>query len=470
MRQVEDSKGWTTDTSAPGSSRPPHAPGVRQLLPLPYGIVARTRRDPLGFLSEGARQFGPVFRYQIGPWVFHLLSHPDVIRHVLQDNYRNYPRSWLYRRTTPVAGDGLVATEGDVWRRQRRMVQPAFARHRVAALAAPMADQAARMLDRWDATLANTSRPFDVAAEMAGLTLDIVGRTLLGVDLGGEAAPLRACVNESLAWLEHRMSHLLSPPPSVPTPRNVRFNRAMRMFDSIVYGVIARRRAAGAGGDDLLSLMLTVHDEETGAGMTDLELRDQVMTFIGAGHETTAVALAWTWYLLAQHPEVEARLRAEVNVLGGRRPGFDDLARLPLTKAVIEETLRLYPPVYAVARDVVADDCLAGYRIPRGTTVVLSPYVTHHLPELWPDPETFDPGRFAPGRAAGRSRFVYFPFLGGPHQCIGEEFAMMEATLVVAMTVQRFRLTMEPGATVQFKPLLSLRPADGVPMIAHRAG
>jgi cytochrome P450 len=330
-----------------------------------------------------------------------------------------------------------------------------------------MTDLAAQMLDRWDANHAGTGKTFDVAAEMVGLTLDIVGRTLLGVDLGGDAAVLRRLVGEALAWLEFRMAHLLYPGPWAPTPRNLRFRRTMKTFDSIVYRIIDERRTQGAGGDDLLSLMLNVRDEESGgAGMTDLELRDQVMTFIGAGHETTAVALAWTWYLLAKHPGVEARVRAEVaEALGSRRPTFDDLPRLPYTKSVIEESLRVYPPVYGVARDVVADDTVAGCRIPRGTTIVLSPYVTHHLPDVWPDPETFDPDRFTPQRSAGRPRFAWFPFLGGPHQCIGQDFAMMEATLVVAMVAQRFRLTLRPGTVVPFKPLMSLRPANGLPMV-----
>ena len=459
----------TDSTLTPSTPRP--APGLRRLIPLPYGHLGYARRDPLGFLQENARRFGPVFRHQVGPFVFYLLSHPDGVRHVLQDNYKNYPRSWMYRRTRPVAGDGLVSTEGEVWRRQRRMVQPAFTHARVAALAEPMAQLTARMLDRWDAQHAGTGRSFDVAQEMVGLTLDIVGRTLLGVDLTGDADVMRKSVTEALAWVEYRMSHLLSPPPWVPTPVNLRFRRTMKTFDTIVYRIINERRAAGAGAsrDDLLSLMLAFRDDETGRTMTDLEVRDHVMTFIGAGHETTAVALAWTWYLLSQHPEAEQRLREEVStVLSGRTPAAQDLQRLPFTRNVIEESLRLYPPVYASARDVAADDAVHGYRIPRGVTVILSPYITQRLEAFWPDPARFDPGRFTPARSAARPRFAYFPFLGGPHQCIGNDFAMMEATLIVAMTVQRFRLALAPGARVVPKPLVSLRPSPGVPMLAER--
>jgi cytochrome P450 len=433
-------------------------------------MVARSRRDPLGFLMENALRFGPVFRYQVGPFVFHLASHPDGVRHVLQDHYRNYPRSWMYRRVKPVIGDGMVSTEGEVWRRQRRMAQPAFTHQRVAALAAPMTELAGEMLDRWDATFARTGRTFDLAAEMVELTLRIVGRTLLGVDLSGDTADLRVYINEAMAWVEYRMSHLLSPPPSVPTPRNLRFNRSMRAFDRIVYGVIRQRRRDGAAGDDLMSLMLDVRDEESGTAMTDLEVRDQAMTFIGAGHETTAVALSWVFYLLSRHPEVERRVRDEVEqVLAGRVPTSADVAKLPYVRNVISETLRLYPPVYATARDVLEDDVIAGCRIPRKTTMVLCTYVTHRHPEFWPDPDQFDPDRFTPGRSAGRPRYAWFPFLGGPHQCIGNDFAMMEAALIIAMVTQRFRLALAPGATVTMKPLVALRPSPGVPMTARRA-
>lgn len=452
-------------------TRRPLAPGVRQLLPLPYGHMARSLRDPLAFMSDGRRRFGDVFRHQLGPFAFNLVSHPDGVRHVLQDNYKNYPRSWLYRFTRVVAGDGLVATEGDVWRRQRRMVQPAFNPQRVAALARPMTDAAAAMLDRWDrARHAETGTPFDVAAEMIALTLRIVGATLLGVELGGATDRIGPAVATALAYLDHRIRRLVSPPLWLPTPRNRRFRDAMRTLDGVVYDIIATRRRTGEDAGDLLAMLLQVRDEETGQGMTDRELRDQVTTFIGAGHETTAVLLAWVWYLLSQHPDAERRVREEVgHVLAGRVPTFDDLPALRVTRMVIQEALRLYPPVYALARDVAADDEIGGYRIPRGSIVVLSQYITHRHPDVWADPERFDPDRFTPERIAARPRFAWFPFLGGPHQCVGQDFAIMEATLIVAMVVQRYRLALAPGAKVEPKSMLSLRPAGGLPMIASRA-
>ncbi|HWE95577.1 MAG TPA: cytochrome P450 [Tepidisphaeraceae bacterium] len=453
------------------------APGYRQLVPLPFpgSSLAWSRRDPLGFLSDAARRFGPVFRHQLGPWVFHLVSQPEHVRHVLQDNYRNYPRSWLYRFARLVGGDGLVTSEGDVWRRQRRMVQPAFHPSRVGPLASLMTRATADMLDRWEG-LEKSGEPMDVVTEMAGLTLRIVGKTLLGVELAGEtdgvaggAAVMGPAVVEALKYLDHRFSHLLAPPVWVPTPRNRRFKAAMRTLDRVVYGIIDARRRMGEDTGDLLSMLLAARDEETGEAMTQRELRDQVMTFIGAGHETTAVALAWAVYLLSQHPEVAERMGEEVErALCGRVPGIADVPNLPFTRMVFEETLRLYPPVYAVARDVVADDAIGGFRIPAGSTVILCPYVTHRLPGVWEDPTRFDPDRFSPERSVGRPRFAWFPFLGGPHHCVGNEFATMEATLVLAMIAQRFRLRLAPGARVEIGPMVSLRPRWGVPVIVER--
>jgi cytochrome P450 len=267
-----------------------------------------------------------------------------------------------------------------------------------------------------------------------------------------------------MGYLEHRMVNLVCAPLFVPTPRNLRFRRAMRTFDDIVYGIIDERRQTPAtAGGDLLSLLLTVRDPETGQAMTDREVRDQVLTFIGAGHETTAVALAWTFAMLGQHPEVHAAVRAEAAaVLGDRTPTAADVPALALTQRVIRETMRLYPPVYAVARDVAQTDEIAGFTIPRKSTVIVSPYLTQRHPEVWPEPDKFDPDRFTPEQSAGRARFAYFPFLGGPHQCIGEHFAMIEMTLVVAMIVRRFRVELAREGPITPKPLLATRPGGGV--------
>lgn len=444
------------------------APGVRQLLPLPYGSARRSRRDPLGFMLENRRIHGDVFRQRLGPLVFHFLAHPDHVKHVLLDDQKNYPRSWFYGRTKVIIGEGLVSTEGPTWRRLRRMAQPAFHHQRVAALADVMTNATEAMCAQWRAR-ARPGEPIDVAAEFIGLTLRIVGRTLLSVDLGGETDRLGPELTTVLAYGEHRISNLLALPPAVPTPRNLRYRRAIRVLDSLVYGIIADRRARpDSESSDLLSMLLATRDEETGEGLSDRELRDQLLTFIAAGHETTAVALAWTFYLLSENPAADERLRAEISeVLDGRTPTIHDLPRLAFTRRVIEESLRLYPPVYGLVRDALKDDEIGGFHIPARSMVVISPYLTHHHPDIWPDPERFDPDRFSPERAEGRPRFAWFPFLGGPHQCIGQEFAMMEATLVVARVAQSFRLRLAQGFRVEPKPMLSLRPRDGMLMTVH---
>jgi cytochrome P450 len=435
---------------------------------MPGSPVARSRRDPLGFLLDGMRRYGDVCRFHFGPLLSHLVSHPDHVRRVLLDNARNYPRSWHYGRTKVVVGEGLVTTEGAVWRRLRRMSQPAFHHDRIAALAGSMTDAIGAMLDRWRAhARVAPGEPVDVAAEFAGLTLRIVGRALLGIDLIGEADRITRAVTTSLEYLEYRIINLLVIPPGVPTPRNLRARRALRELDDVIAGILAGRRAEpGRVAGDLLAMLLAVRDEEAGEGLTDRELRDQVITFIGAGHETTAVSLAWTIALLCRHPEADDRLRAEVaGAVGGRTPTVADLPRLAYTRRVIEESLRLYPPVYATVRDAMADDEIGGYHIPARSMVVLSSYVTHRHPEFWPDPEAFDPDRFLPERSAGRPRFAWYPFLGGPHQCIGQEFAIMEMVLAVAMIAQAFRFQLAPGARVEPRPMVTLRPRGGVPVV-----
>jgi cytochrome P450 len=398
--------------------------------------------------------------------VTHTVAHPAHVKRVLLDRQKNYPRSWVYDRTKVGPGEGLVTTEGAAWRRLRRMSQPAFDAQRVAAQAAMMTTMTAAMLGRWCAHARGGGGPLDVADEFMGLTLQIAGRALMGIDLEGQAARVAPAVTTALEYVEHRLNHRLYPHPVVPTPRNLRFRRAMSTLDGLVYEIIAaRRREAGRDTGDLLSMLLAARDETTGAGLTDRELRDQVFTFLIAGYETTAVALAWTAFALSGHAEADLRLREEVaGVLDGRAPTVDDLPRLAYTRRVIEEVLRLYPPVYAVARDALEDDEIGGYHIPAGSTIILSPYITHRHPEFWPGPDEFDPDRFTPDRSAGRPRFAWFPFLGGPHQCIGQEFAMMEIVIVVAMVAQAVRMRLATGARVVPRAMLALRPHGGVPM------
>src|SRR5579864_7576848 len=380
------------------------APGLRQRLPLPLGLVAEARRDPLRFYRDGMRRYGDIFRLQIGGSVFHTLFHPDHIKHVLQDHSKNYPRSWYFNMLRLAVGDGLVTTEGEPWRRLRRLVQPAFHRERIAVLGSIMTRAAGRMLERWQGNVAS-GEPLDMAVEMMRLTIGIVGEALFGSDISGETDAIGRASNVLMEYLNYRINHLFAPHVLIPTPRNLRFRRAMRTLDKVIYRIIAERRHSLNETGDLLSTLLRARDEETGAGMSDKQLRDSMLTFIGAGYETTSVALTWTWYLLSQYPAVAKRLRAELaSVLGGRAPAVADLPNLTYTRKVIDESIRLYPPVWAIMRDAVKGDEIGGYHIPARSSVILCPYTTHRHPALWPDPDQFDPERFAPELSAGRPR------------------------------------------------------------------
>jgi cytochrome P450 len=444
------------------------APGLYMPLPLPIGWVVSAQREPIEFLFRGFRKYGDVFRYQSGPFVFHQLTHPDHVKHVLQDDVKNYPRSKFYDLMKLAVGEGLVTSDGAYWLRNRRMAQPAFQRNRVVALADSMVELTSQMIERWRRTV-SPGESIDVATEMMRLTLGIAGKTLFDADISGEADTMGRAVTQVFEYLNYRINHLFALPVGVPTPRNVRFRRALRELDRVVYDIIRAHRArTDSERSDLLSMLMNARDVESGEAMTDRQLRDEVITFIGAGHETTAQALAWTWYLLSRHPEIERRVRAEVQMtLGDRPPTAQDLPQLAYTRMVIEEAMRLYPPVWGVTRRAAQDDEIGGFHIPRNSIVILCQYITHRHPEFWENPEGFDPDRFAPDRVAARPRYAYFPFLFGPHQCIGNEFAMMELIIVLAMVLQSFRLELRAGCTPGLDTIFTLRPKGGVWMTLH---
>ncbi|HXH22943.1 MAG TPA: cytochrome P450 [Dehalococcoidia bacterium] len=441
-------------------------PGPRSFSP--FGNLPALQRDPLGTFLRDRERYGDVVRYRGGIWYAYLVSHPDDIKHVLQDNNQNYRKGFSYEVLKPVLGQGLLTNEGESWLRQRRLAQPAFHRARIARISGLMSESIEAMLARWDSRL-DPEAPVDVLPEMIRLTLEIVSRTLLGVRLGPEADQVGQAVRELQAHVNYRATHLFSLPEKYPTPRNRRFHRWLALLDAIVFRIIDQHRAAGPGGDDLLSMLLAARDQESGEGMSDRQLRDEVMTIFLAGHETTATALTWTWYLLSQHPEAEARLHREVDtVLDGRPPVYDDLASLPYTRMILEESMRLYPPAWAVGRFAVGPDTVGGYDLPAGSQIVMSQYVTHRHPAFWERPDEFDPERFTPERSAGRPRFAYFPFGGGPRYCIGADFAMIEAQLTLAAVAQRYRLRLSPGHPVEVDPLVTLRPKHGMVMRLER--
>ena len=433
----------------------------------PWAMVRAFGTDPTGFFRAAFESFGDIVSFRAWPFTSFLVAHPDHIKHVLQENNQAYVKGVVIAKLKVLVGEGLFTSEGDFWRRQRRLAQPGFHRQRLAGFVDAMTATTARVLDRWEPRV-RSGEAFDVSAQMSALTLGVVGRTLFGRSLEDETDQVSAALVEALELMNHRMVSFLPSPIWWPSAANRRLRRAIAALDRIVYDIIERRRRSGEDAGDLLSMLMLARDEDTGETMTDRQLRDEVMTFLLAGHETTAMALSWTWYLLAQHPEIEARVaRATADALDGRVPAVGDVPRLQYARQVVEEAMRLYPPVWGFVRQAVRPDAIAGYRIPKGAVVNIVPAVTHRHPVFWTNPDRFDPDHFSPDAVRARPRFAYLPFSGGPRLCIGNEFALMEAALVVAMTLQRYRLRLTAERPViEPEVQLTLRPKGGLPMRA----
>jgi len=431
------------------------------------GSASEMQRDPLGFLTR-TRQYGYVvgMRFVFSP--AYLVYHPDSVKHVLQENHRNYNKDVLtYKLFRPFLGLGLVTNDGESWLHQRRLIQPAFHRKRLAAYGTLMTGATVALLERWQAR-AEGDAPLEITEEMMHLTFSIVGQALFSMDLSHEANTVGPAVT-TLVKLLGDYIYAPFPPLSIPTSRNRRMLAAQREIDQVINSIIASRRQQNVDTGDLLSMLLLARDEETGQGMSDRQVRDEVMTLLNAGHETTANALVWTWYLLSQHPEVERRLYDELDqVLAGSLPMIEHLPDLKYTRMVLEESLRLYPPFCVISRKAIADDELGGYHIPANSMILVSPYATQHHPDFWPDPERFDPERFTPEREAARPHYAHFPFAGGPRLCIGSNFAMMEAQLVLATIAQRYQLRLVPDHPVEPQMLVTLRPKYGLRMTIQR--
>lgn len=450
------------DAASPGGGGPrpptslPDPPGPHDRLPLLR--VLRFRRDPRGALQGLQAEFGDVTVFPIGRRRIYLLSHPDLVRDVLVTHHRNFIKSYALQRARSLLGEGLLTSEDPVHLRQRRLAQPAFHRDRVAEMGRTMVRLAEASADGW-----RDGAEVDATTEMNRLTLAIAGQTLLGAGVQDEADEIRTALTDALSLfgrLHNPFGELLD---KLPVPGTLRMRRARARLDATIYRAIAQRRATGGHGDDLLGMLLAARDDEgDGGGMTDERLRDELLTLFLAGHETTANALAWTWHLLARHPEAEARLHAELRtVLGGRAPAPEDYGALPFTRAVFAESMRLYPPAWTMGREPREDYDAGGFRIRRGTIVLMSPWIVHRDPRWWDAPAEFRPERWMdPGFEASLPRFAYFPFGGGPRKCIGEGFAWMEGVLSLATLARRWLLRAVPGVEVGEQALITLRPLN----------
>ncbi len=433
------------------------------------GVLPALRRDPLRFAVKAARAYGDVVRFRLGPKNLFLLNHPSLVEHVLLGNAQNYRKSEFYERLKPLFGEGLIVSEGAEWRNQRGAAAPAFHTESLTRIAYQCTELTSQMLDRWEDRAA-TVTPVDVSAEMMRLTLGVVLAGLFSMKLNErDEDELFQAITIVLRAAEHRIWSVNPFVGVVPTADNRSFQRALNTLDRFVYRIIAEHRAHPERYDDLLSMMMRARHSGTKRPYTDKQLRDQIIFMILAGHETTASALAWTWYLLSSHPEVARRLSQEHADRPDGPPEFEDLAGMPYTQMVFEEAMRLYPPAWTISRTALGPDEFGGYAVPKGTSVMICPYVVHRDERFWPNPEAFDPERFKPDAAKARPRFSYFPFSGGPRACIGSRFAMIEAKIVLAMVSRRFTLHLVPGQTIEVEPMISLRPRHGLFMTPYRA-
>ena len=397
---------------------------------------------------------------------FVLVNEPDYIQHILVTNRQNYVKGRLARQILEWAlGNNLLISEGDFWRRQRRIMNPAFHHQHLAQAAHVMVRRARQRVERWRTPCERGER-LDIAHEMMSLTMEIVAEALFSSDIANSIDELgQAMTTRSASLGKPNPLDMLGFPEWFPRWRSHRTRSALARLDRMVNGIIASRRATRKGPEDLLGLLLAARDEETGEGMTDRQLRNEVLTFFAAGHETTALSLTWTLYLLSRHPDIERALHDEVDrALGEGETTFADVEALPYTRMVIQEAMRLFPPGHSLPRVAVADDEVGGHAIRAGSVVTISPYLTHRNPRLWEDPLRFDPERFTPDRVKARHRFAYLPFGGGPRICIGRGFAMMEACVVLATIARAYRLRMVPGHRVEAQGGITLRPRYGLRM------
>jgi cytochrome P450 len=450
------------ERSKPGGRRDYPGPSM---LAFP-GLLRKLWTDRLALFADAAAEYGDVVRFAIGPKTVYFFNHPEHAKHVLADNAANYHKGMgLAEARRRILGDGLLTSEGQLWRSERSLIQPAFRRDRLARFADAVTDAGQELVGRLRAQAGQT---VDVAEEMTRLTMSVLGAVLLDADL----TPFRVLgpafeVAQGQAMFE--MVTLGALPLWLPLPRHRRFRQARRRIEEVVEVLVASRARVGGGGGDMISLLADAYRDEQNAGTRWRMLRDELITILLAGHETTASTLSWTWSLLSRHPQAAAAMHTEaVETLGDRVPGYEDLARLPYTAMVIQEALRMYPPVWGLTRKAVADDEIGGYRVPAGSDVVICTYTLHRHPGFWDSPDEFRPDRFV-GAAATSHRYAYIPFGAGPRVCVGSHLGMMEATLIAAMVAREFRFSPAGEADPVPEAMLSLRMRDGLLVKVHRA-
>jgi cytochrome P450 len=428
-------------------------------------VLSGVKFDNLAYPRQMAEKYGGFTYSTFGPISFYVISDPDIMHEVLVERADLFHKGELLKNAfRPFLGNGLLISEGDFWKRQRKLAQPAFHMKRIDAYGKAMVEYTERMVDSW-----RMGEVIWLDREMMKLTLQIIARTMFDADVSNDAEHVGQLLTEILEATNNRINAVFRLPEWIPTPQRARVNRSVAELDAILQRIIDERRTAHEDKGDLLSMLLLAQDDD-GSGMTDRQLRDELMTIFLAGHETTAMALSWAWYLLSLHPDVMNKLQAEVDTaLDGRAPTVADLSHLPYTEMIVKETMRLYPPAPGFSREPIQDIELAGYTVPKGSLFLMSSYAMHHNPQYFPEPEQFIPERFTPENEQARHKYAYLPFGGGPRVCIGNNFALMEARLVLAAMAQRVELGLTPGQVVEPQQLVTLRPKRSIQMkVANR--
>jgi cytochrome P450 len=420
------------------------------------------QRDPLNFYRQTWETYGDYAEIRVIPGIYcYLMTDPSAVEHVLSKNHKNFRKP-----ARLLMGDGIFVSEGKIWLRQRRLSQPAFLRNRIATYATQVGTALDQFIEEW------TGKPdgstLDVVPEMMRLSLKIASTALLSTDISADADELGSAYRSAFEYVSRRMNSVFMLPPSVPTARNREFRRCRTVLDRVVRELIESRRGATAG-HDVLALLLAAQDEDSGTGMSDQQLKDEVITLLTAGHETIGAALSWAWYLLSQNPDDQEALHDEAFArLRGRTPTADDLPHLPFATAVFEETMRLYPPAWGLARETLECDEINGHALRKKATILLSQWVTHRHPAYWSEPDRFRPERFLVGQTDERPKYAYFPFGGGPRACIGNYLAMLEGPLVLAALAQRFQFALVPGSDVIPDAAFTLRPKTAVKVLVRK--
>lgn len=426
------------------------------------GMALDFKNDPLEFLCNVEREFPDIARFRFAHMPMLYVGKPSYVKHIMQVNNKNYCKGFEYDHLKHVLGEGLLTSEGDFWLRQRRLAQPAFHKKRIESFSETITDSTAILCQEW--ANRDSNEALDIHLEMMRLTLDVVGKTLFSSHVIQDAERIERALSAIVEDNFRRIQALVNQPIWLPSPQNIRLKKNIKVLDEVVLGIIEKRRKLEVDeGNDLLTMLMEVEDEDTGEKMSDLQLRDEVMTIFLAGHETTANALSWALYLLSVNPEAEAKFHAELKtVLDGRVPTYEDARALTYTMAVINESMRLYPPAWVVGRTALEEDEIDGFRIRKGDNIMIAPYVVHRNPVYWEDPDAFKPERFLTEEKI--DKFQFFPFGGGPRFCIGNNFALLEMQLVLAMIGQRFTLRLEEGQQITPEPLVTLRPQNGIRM------